>query len=175
MAVPEGAGWHDDAYSGSDAQHVDNFIADIEQQEGGDHHNTMGIIRTGIATQLHIDMKPNTMHAITREYTARALNAWRTIPGLWLLGEGQGGFNSEDRLPVISFNVLVKRFHPVSEARGSGCMILHHNFVASVLNDVYGIQVRSAPHSFACTNLVHVTFLLHGCMASVCEMHSWCR
>lgn len=142
MAVPEGRGWDDDGYSGSDGQHVDNFIADIEQQEGGDQHNTMGIIRAGIATQLHIDMKPNAMHAITRDYTARALNAWRNIPGLWLLGEGQGGFNSEERLPVISFNVLVKRYHPVDEARGSGCMILHHQFVAAVLNDIYGIQVR---------------------------------
>jgi selenocysteine lyase/cysteine desulfurase len=92
VAVPEGTGWHEDGFSRTDGQHVDNFIADIEKQEGGDHHNTTGIIRAGIAAQLHMDMKPNAMHAITREYTARALNAWRRVPGLWLLGEGQGGF-----------------------------------------------------------------------------------
>lgn len=144
VAVPQSTGWDGDTYKNNNGQAVDNFIADIEEQEGGDQHNMMGIIRAGIASQLHMDMKPNTMHTITREYTSRALNAWRNVPGLWLLGEGQGGFNTEERLPVISFNVLVKAFHPVDETRGSGCMILHHSFVAAVLNDIYGIQVCSS-------------------------------
>ena len=89
------------------------------------------------------------MYKRQREYTARALHAWRNVPGLWLLGEGQGGFNTEERLPVISFNVLVKRYHPVDETRGSGCMILHHQFVAAILNDIYGIQVSLTS---ACTS-----------------------
>ena len=46
MAVPEGAGWHEAGYPSSEASHVDNFIADIERQEGGDYHNTMAVSYT---------------------------------------------------------------------------------------------------------------------------------
>jgi selenocysteine lyase/cysteine desulfurase len=52
----------------------------------------------------------------------------RTIPELILLGNGS---QSVKRLPIFSFMVR----HP----RGT---FLHHNFVCTVLNDVFGIQAR---------------------------------
>jgi selenocysteine lyase/cysteine desulfurase len=52
----------------------------------------------------------------------------RTIPELILLGSSS---QSVKRLPIFSFMVR----HP----RGT---FLHHNFVCTVLNDVFGIQAR---------------------------------
>jgi selenocysteine lyase/cysteine desulfurase len=52
----------------------------------------------------------------------------RTIPELLLLGSTS---QTAQRLPVFSF--LVR--HP----RGT---FLHHNFVCTILNDVFGVQAR---------------------------------
>lgn len=52
----------------------------------------------------------------------------RTIPEIILLGNGS---HTVKRLPIFSFVVR----HP----RG---VFLHHSFVCSVLNDVFGIQAR---------------------------------
>ena len=57
----------------------------------------------------------------------RAEEAWKDIPSLILLG------NRElERLPIFSFLV----YH------GQSGSFLHHNYVSTLLNDLFGIQAR---------------------------------
>ena len=58
---------------------------------------------------------------------ASALQAWRSIPNLVILGP-----NSTNQVPIFSF--LIK--HPESG------LFLHYNFVVALLNDLFGIQAR---------------------------------
>ena len=60
-----------------------------------------------------------------------ALNKWKDFPNLHLLGHPNTHARDHDRLAVFSFMV----FHPKSK------LYLHHNFVAALLNDLFGIQV----------------------------------
>ena len=70
-----------------------------------------------------------TSHVLTVVVFPRMVLAHiRTIPELILLGPSS---MSVKRLPIFSFMVR----HP----RGT---FLHHNFVCTVLNDVFGIQAR---------------------------------
>lgn len=149
VAVPQGRDASSaDSFESFSGRLVDTFIADIEHLEGADPANLLGVVRAGLAVQLHSDMAPPIMHSITEEYTQRAIAAWRTIPGVQLLGADQPG----PRLPVVSFNLLVQRFPLMASGRGGQPavgmpMLLHHRFVANALSDVYGIQVRRHPRT----------------------------
>ena len=52
---------------------------------------------------------------------------WKTIPNLIILGDSPA-----ERLPIFSFVILHQE---------SG-RLLHHNFICTILNDVFGIQSR---------------------------------
>lgn len=148
VAVPQGRDTSSADSFESFSGLVDTFIADIEHHEGADPANLLGVVRAGLAVQLHSDMAPQIMHSITEEYTQRAIAAWRMIPGVRLLGADQPG----PRLPVVSFNLLVQRFPLMASGRGGQPpvgmpMLLHHRFVANALSDVYGIQVCGATHA----------------------------
>ena len=66
------------------------------------------------------------------EFYLNALNAWKDVPNLHLLGNHSSQSTHRDRLAVFSFMV----FHQDSN------LYLHHNFVAALLNDIFGIQVN---------------------------------
>lgn len=152
VAVPQGRETSSaDSFESFSGRLMDTFIADIEHHEGADPANLLGVVRAGLAVQLHSDMVPPIMHSITEEYTRRAITAWRAIPGVQLLGSDQLG----PRLPVVSFNLLVQRFPLMSAGRhGQPAVgmpvLLHHRFVANALSDVYGIQVCGPPRSRCC-------------------------
>lgn len=57
----------------------------------------------------------------------RAREAWKDVPNLVLLGN-----QTVQKLPIFSFKI----YHPQTGR------FLHHNFVSTLLNDVFGIQAR---------------------------------
>lgn len=64
-----------------------------------------------------------------------------------LHGAGQTGVASAAQLPAINFSIVVQRL------AGEGHCLLHPKYVAAVLNDVYGIQVRMASEKCASATL----------------------
>jgi hypothetical protein len=124
------------------AQH--RFARGVEAREEGGTQNILGIVRAAMPLQLQALLGRDETHAISAGYALRAINTWQLCPSLHLVGGDWPAFHSRDRAPIVAFNVTV-RTPDGSEHRGRGghrssCCTPH--FVAAVLNDVYGIQVR---------------------------------
>ena len=104
--------------------------------------------------QIQATLGLDATHAISANYALRAINTWRLCPALYLMGAERPAFYSHNRMPIVAFNVTVRK--PAgSVQRGFGGLdnghtILNAHFVSTVLNDVYGIQVRPS----AATSLV---------------------
>lgn len=101
---------------------------DIEIREEGGTPDIIGCIRAGLVFQLKdaLDMK----YVQTREddLVKRFLKRFKKHERLIVLGS-----NSATRLPIFSFLVYIP----------SVGKYLHHNLVCLLLNDLFGIQVRS--------------------------------
>jgi selenocysteine lyase/cysteine desulfurase len=134
-----------------------------------------GSIRAGLVLQLHADLNLHTIHMISADYTRHALAAWRSCPSIRIVGAGRSCASPSNRLPVVNFNLLVRRFGVKGSKEGASSgslrsfqkraaggrrhMMLHPQFVSAVLNDVYGIQVRSPAttvQTFECS--IHITW-----------------
>ena len=97
----------------------------IHREEGG----TPAIIesiRAGLVFQLKEAVGIEVIRAHEDAYLRRAVEAWRDEPGIQILGN----LDSE-RLSIVSFVV-----------KAPSGRYLHHNFVVSLLNDLFGIQSR---------------------------------
>ncbi|EDQ86340.1 uncharacterized protein MONBRDRAFT_33813 [Monosiga brevicollis MX1] len=97
-----------------------------ETREEGGTPAILGDIRAGLVLKLHQDAGADLILAHELELTHHALQRLAQCPNLVLLGPA-----SEYRLPIFSF---VVRHH-------SGRW-LHHNFVVTLLNDLFGVQAR---------------------------------
>eukprot|EP00045_Choanoeca_perplexa_P012554 m.137374 g.137374 ORF g.137374 m.137374 type:complete len:987 (-) comp16053_c1_seq2:85-3045(-) len=103
------------------------YTQEIETREEGGTPNLIADIRTGLVMKLHQDACVETIFQHEMELATKALAALRKINNLVLLGS-----TTLPRLPIFSF--LIK--HPTSD------LYLHHNFVATLLNDLFGVQSR---------------------------------
>ncbi|XP_065205688.1 uncharacterized protein LOC135835380 isoform X2 [Planococcus citri] len=105
------------------------YFQNIEvREESGNTGSIVDSIRMGLAVHLKQTLGPPNIMLREQKITKTVLSFLRTIPEIILLGNGS---RSVKRLPIFSFVVR----HP----RG---VFLHHNFICSVLNDVFGIQAR---------------------------------
>ena len=94
------------------------------REEGG----TPGIVesvRAGLVVALKQAVGTNLIREREQRFLGRALERWRRIPNLELLGNLEA-----DRLPIVSFRVR------------RGPRYLHHELVVAMLNDLFGIQAR---------------------------------
>jgi selenocysteine lyase/cysteine desulfurase len=105
-------------------EHV--YIADPELREEGGTPAIVGAIRAGLVLQLKQRIGTDLIHEREASFVSRVLGSWGRDPQLFVLGNPQA-----PRLAIVSF--LVRH--------GSG--FLHHHFVVSLLNDLFGIQGRS--------------------------------
>ena len=77
-------------------------------------------------------MGPIIIEELGKRHISAVLKAWNADPNITLLGSNKEAyFDLDKRVSIFSFNILSPL--PVR---------LHHNFVAAILNDVYGIQGR---------------------------------
>nr|XP_018898965.1 PREDICTED: uncharacterized protein LOC109031724 [Bemisia tabaci] len=104
------------------------YLQDTELREEGGTGAIVESIRAGLAMQLKLAVGVSNIMTYEEKIVKTFLSHVRTIPEILLLGNTSHGVK---RLPIFSF--LVR--HP----RGT---FLHHNFICSVLNDVFGIQAR---------------------------------
>lgn len=104
---------------------VHHFTSDITAREEGGTPAIVGSIRAALAMKLKEAVGYATIRTIEDGYLRRAIASFRTNPNLVLLGDLRAA-----RVPIVSF--LVRH----------GESFLHHNFVVTLLSDLFGIQAR---------------------------------
>ena len=102
------------------------YLEDPEQREEGGTPDIIGSIRAGLVFQLKDAVGIDNIKRLERDFIVRAIAEWEKNENIEILGS-----NTLWRLSIVSFVVR----------HGDG--YLHHNFIAAVLNDLFGIQARS--------------------------------
>jgi selenocysteine lyase/cysteine desulfurase len=106
------------------------YISDIETREEGGTPDILGSIRAGKTFQLKSAVGPEKIEEREEELVRRFFGRFSQNKKLVVLGSPY-----VPRLAIFSFLVRVPDLHEKK--------FLHHNFVCSLLNDLFGIQVRS--------------------------------
>jgi len=107
------------------------YIDDPAHREEGGTPAIIESIRAGLVFQLKNAVGVETIRAHEEHLLRRAVAAWHDAPGIEILGNLDA-----ERLSIISF--VVRRPAP----DGGAGRYLHHNYVVSLLNDLFGIQSR---------------------------------
>ena len=104
-------------------EHV--YLADPEHREEGGTPAIIESIRAGLVFQLKSAVGAEAIRAREESFIERAMATWTAVPGLEVLGDLHAR-----RLSIVSFVIRhADRY-------------LHHGFVVSLLNDLFGIQSR---------------------------------
>ena len=104
------------------------YSHDFEVREEGGTPDIVGCIRAGLVFQLKDSIDAKYLQAREDELVKRFNRRFKSNDNLFLLGSPTAA-----RLPIFSFLVYVPGV----------CKYLHHNFVCLLLNDLFGLQVRS--------------------------------
>jgi selenocysteine lyase/cysteine desulfurase len=102
------------------------YLDDPEHREEAGTPAIVESIRAGLVFQLKQTVGVDLIHSREERLLRRAVRSWRTSPHIEILGN-----LDTERLSIVSFVVR----------RPSG-RYLHHNYVVSLLNDLFGIQSR---------------------------------
>jgi selenocysteine lyase/cysteine desulfurase len=103
-----------------------HFASDPVQREEVGTPAIVDSIRAGLVFQLKDAVGAAEIRERERRQVRRAIDSWRTDPGIRILGDPDA-----DRLPIVSFLVHA----PDGRA-------LHHEFVVALLADLFGVQAR---------------------------------
>jgi selenocysteine lyase/cysteine desulfurase len=103
-----------------------HYISDPAQREEGGTPAIVDSIRAGLVFQLKQAVGEEVIRRQEEQFLRRAIESWRTNPTIEILGNV-----TAKRLSIVSF--VVRR----PERR-----YLHHNYVVTLLNDLFGIQSR---------------------------------
>jgi selenocysteine lyase/cysteine desulfurase len=101
------------------------YVQDIERKEEGGTPAIVESIRAGLVFSLQQQVGIDAIQAREAEVAARVMARLRSCPGIEVLGSADA-----HRLPIFS----MRFWHGKRE--------LHYGFVVSLLNDLFGIQVR---------------------------------
>ncbi|HSH11696.1 MAG TPA: aminotransferase class V-fold PLP-dependent enzyme [Ilumatobacter sp.] len=110
-----------------------DYLVDVEHREEGGTPDIVGSIRAGLIFQLKQAVGLDEIKAREDGFLRRAIEVWDAHPNLMILGSREAA-----RLSIVSFVVR----DAVAGAAPTPGRYLHHNFVVSVLNDLFGIQSR---------------------------------
>jgi selenocysteine lyase/cysteine desulfurase len=103
------------------------YLDDPEVREEGGTPAIIESIRAGLVFQLKEAVGVKEIREREHGFIRRAIDSWEQNPNLLILGNRDAW-----RLSIVSFVV-----------RHGGDRHLHHNFVATLLNDLLGIQARA--------------------------------
>lgn len=101
------------------------YLEDPAHREEGGTPAIIGAIRAGLVFHLKNAVGEENIERLEHDFVKRAIDAWADNPNIEVLGNLDA-----QRLSIVSF--VIRR----------GEMILHHNFVVALLNDLFGIQAR---------------------------------
>jgi selenocysteine lyase/cysteine desulfurase len=102
------------------------YLDDPVQREEGGTPAIVEAIRAGLVFQLKDAVGIDVIRSHEEDYLHRAVAAWQEEPTIEILGN-----LGAERLSIVSFVV-----------RAPSGRHLHHNFVVTLLNDLFGIQAR---------------------------------
>ncbi len=102
------------------------YIADPVRREEGGTPAIIESIRAGLVFALKQAVGVPTIKAAEERFLWLAFESWRANPSIEILGNPHA-----ERLSIVSFVI-----------RRPGGRYLHHNFVVSLLSDLFGIQAR---------------------------------
>ncbi|MBG0564569.1 aminotransferase class V-fold PLP-dependent enzyme [Actinoplanes aureus] len=102
------------------------YLDDPVAREEGGTPAIVESIRAGLVFAVKDAVGTDLIEARERELWLRARRRWTAEPNIGILGDLDA-----DRLSIVSFQIR------------AGDRYLHHNFVAALLNDLFGIQARS--------------------------------
>ena len=102
------------------------YLSDPEVREEGGTPSIVGSIRAGLVFQLKSSVGEKAIAEREHDFIRRAIESWEKNPNLKILGNRDAW-----RLSIVSFVVR------------HGDRYLHHDFVAALLNDLFGIQARA--------------------------------
>jgi hypothetical protein len=102
------------------------YLSDPEHREEGGTPAIIESVRAGLVFQLKEAVGAAAIRELEESFIRRAIAAWDKNPNIQLLGNKDAW-----RLSIVSFVVR------------HGKRYLHHNFVAQLLNDLFGIQARA--------------------------------
>ncbi len=102
------------------------YLEDPVQREEGGTPAIVESIRAGLVFQLKQAVGVEVIRAREEHFLRRAIAAWQQEPAIEILGNLDA-----ERLSIVSFVI-----------RAPSGRYLHHNFVVSLLNDLFGIQSR---------------------------------
>ena len=102
------------------------YLDDPVQREEGGTPAIVESIRAGLVFQLKDAVGIDVIRAHEEDYLHRAVAAWQEEPTIEILGN-----LAAERLSIVSFVV-----------RAPSGRHLHHNFVVTLLNDLFGVQSR---------------------------------
>ena len=104
------------------------YTKDVEAREEAGTPDILGAIKAGLVFELKRAVGDDTIHAREMQLTHKFIERFRDNQTLLVLGP-----TGVARLPIFAFLVFAPSLGKY----------LHHNFVCSLLNDLFGIQVRS--------------------------------
>jgi selenocysteine lyase/cysteine desulfurase len=107
-------------------QYEHHYIDDPAHREEGGTPAIVDSIRAGLVFHLKRSVGTDVIRAHEEHFLRRAVAAWREHESIQILGN-----TDAERLSILSFVI-----------RRPGGRYLHHNFVVTVLNDLFGIQSR---------------------------------
>ncbi|MGE7368784.1 aminotransferase class V-fold PLP-dependent enzyme [Neorhizobium sp. NPDC001467] len=103
-----------------------DYVDHVEAREEAGTPNVVGDIRAALAFIVKDAIGTTQIEARNRALTARAFEAWKTVPQLELLG-----LHDAHRLPIFSFRV-----------RNGRDGYVHQQLITRMLSDRFGIQAR---------------------------------
>jgi len=101
------------------------YLADVEHREEGGTPNIIGSIRAGLVFQLKEAVGVDLIREREEEHVRRSIEAWSNNDNIVVLGNP-----AHERISIVSLLFAHGDSH------------LHWGFVASLLNDLFGIQAR---------------------------------
>ncbi|BAL89093.1 putative aminotransferase [Actinoplanes missouriensis 431] len=102
------------------------YLSDPVAREEGGTPAIVESIRAGLVFAVKEAVGTDLIEGRERALWRRARERWRAEPAIEILGDPDA-----DRLSIVSFQIRAGERH------------LHHNFVAALLNDLFGVQARS--------------------------------
>ena len=104
-----------------------SYTRDIESREEGGTPGIIESVRAGLVFQLKTSIGLEQIHKREMYLARKGINALHGNPNIILLGS-----KISPRVPILSFAIR----HPASKK------LVHHNFIALLLSDLFGIQAR---------------------------------
>jgi selenocysteine lyase/cysteine desulfurase len=105
-----------------------DYVSDIETRESAGTPAVLQTIKAAMALEVRRRVGVERIEARERELICHALGIWSENAAIEILGND----DPERRLGIVSFNI-----------RSPDGRYLHHGLVATLLNDLFGIQARS--------------------------------